>query len=114
VLWIRDLLVRIRIRTNDLQIQILLYSSVAEKMPTKQAFLKLLCLLLSEDTLPSVFIDKKSKESQQNSRNRGFSYFLHVDEYKDVSGWPQNIRFLRIQIPTLLFGLTKSAPEYGQ
>jgi hypothetical protein len=45
VLWIRDILVRIRIqiRSTDLRIRVLLFSSVADKMPKfkVQSFLRI-------------------------------------------------------------------------
>jgi hypothetical protein len=51
----------LRIRTPDLQIRIwiLLFSSVADKMPTILIFFKILCLLLFEGKLSSVFIDTR-------------------------------------------------------
>jgi hypothetical protein len=70
-----------RIRTTDLRMRIriqfkiliLLFSSVAEKMLTKNKFcLQNICLLLFEGTFTSAFKDKKS----QNCRNLGFSYFF--------------------------------------
>ncbi len=57
-----------RIRTTDSRIRILLFSSVADKMPTKKKFFffsKPFCLLLFEGpTFTSVFKDKKSKRSK--------------------------------------------------
>jgi hypothetical protein len=53
VLWICDILVWIRIR-------ILLFSSVAFKIPSQiSVFLSFFCLLLFQDTFTSVFKDKK-------------------------------------------------------
>jgi hypothetical protein len=49
------------------------FSSVADKLPTKNKFF---CLLLFEGTFTSVFIEKFKKS--QNSRNQGFSYFFSL------------------------------------
>jgi hypothetical protein len=72
VLWIRDILVRMdpdpRIRTNDVGMRILLFSSMTLKMQKKN-FHKFFCLLLFEGTL------KRHKKSQ-NRRNQGFSYYF--------------------------------------
>ncbi len=48
------------IHTNDLRIRILLFSPVADKMPTK-----FFCFLLFEGTFTSVFKDKMSKRSHK-------------------------------------------------
>ncbi len=69
VLWIRDILIRNRIRgseplTYGLRIRIVLFSSVNFKMPT--------CAKLFKGTFTSVWVMKKS----QNSRNWCFSYYF--------------------------------------
>jgi hypothetical protein len=67
VLWIRDILVRIQIRasvTLDLRIRILLFSSVADKQPTKKN--KFFAYLLLEGIFTSVFKDKKSRKDLKN------------------------------------------------
>ena len=47
------------------RIRILLFSTVADKMPTKYEFKKFFCLLLFEGIFTSVFTDKKSKRSHK-------------------------------------------------
>jgi hypothetical protein len=87
-------------------------------------FSKLFCLLLFDGTgtLPSIFIDKKSKKSQQNSRNQGFSYFFacwrkNPDPNPDLNNImtdpdsPKTYESYGSGSPTLLFGLTNSAPR---
>ncbi len=77
-LWIRDVLVRIRIL-----IRILLFSSVTFKMPTKNVFFsKFFCLLPFKGTFPSFLKDKKS----QNSRNQGF-FFLCLPDDGKIRSW---------------------------
>jgi hypothetical protein len=62
--WIRDILVRIRI---------LLFSSVADKKQTKN---KDFCLLVFEGTFTSVFKDKKSKRSHKKVEMKDFLTFF--------------------------------------
>jgi hypothetical protein len=69
VLWILDILVRMRIW---IRLKILLFPSLAFKMPTKHSFF---CYFHFEGTFTSVFKDKVIKKSQ-NSRNHGFSYYF--------------------------------------
>ncbi len=70
VLWIR-------ICTTDIRIRILPFSSVADKMPTKNKFFFQSFLLITFwDTFISVFTGKKSKRSRKNRRNEGFPYFF--------------------------------------
>ncbi len=66
VFWIRNILVRIRIRTTDsriqIRIQILLFSSVADKMPTKNKFFfHFFCSFYFEGTFTSVYIKVEKK-----------------------------------------------------
>jgi hypothetical protein len=79
-----------QIGTTDLRIRILLFSSVADKMPTKIKFFRVFCLLIFEGILTSVFINKKSK----NSKNQGFSYFFCLL----MEGSGSGILILRIRI----------------
>ncbi len=81
--WIRDILVRIRIPTNDLRIRtriwILLFRQWLTSIPQKISyFSKWFCLLLFEctGTFTSVFEDKMSKGSQRKRRNQSFLYFF--------------------------------------
>ncbi len=60
LLWIRDIWVRIRIRGG-----ILLFSSVADKMPTKNKFVLFLKVLF----IASVFKSKKKKEVKNRTSN---------------------------------------------
>ncbi len=83
VLWIRGILVRIRIHTNlqnQIWIQTLLVSSVADKMPAKNKFKKKTffdCYFLKVPVhLPSVFIDKKWKRSHKIVEIKVFSLFF--------------------------------------
>jgi hypothetical protein len=85
VLWIREILVRIH--TTDLRIRIrirfriMLFSFVADKMPTKRKFFsKFFCLLLFDGTFTSVFIDTKSKRSHKIVKIKVLLLFLLVDE----------------------------------
>jgi hypothetical protein len=76
----------VRIRTIDLRIRILLFSSVADKMPT-------VFLLISFRRYIYInFIDKKVKKKSQNSRNQGCCYFFCF--LMDGIGSPKNIRIL--------------------
>jgi hypothetical protein len=75
VLWIRDILVRIRIResipltyrsgsvfgSGSGSDQDPAFSSVANKMPKKYFFFEVVCLLPFEDTFTSVLTDKSQK-----------------------------------------------------
>ncbi len=62
VLWIRDILVRIRIRT------LLFCQQLTSQQKKLRFFFEVFCLLLFEGTFKLVFKDKTSK----NSRNQGF------------------------------------------
>ncbi len=68
--------------TTDLLIRILLFSSVAENMQTKNSFLfpKFFCFYFFECAFTSVFKDKKSK----NSRVQGFIYCFCLTMLVDV------------------------------
>jgi hypothetical protein len=60
-----------------LRIRLLLFLSVADKMPTKICFFsKFICSLLFEGTFTSVFIDKKSKRSHKLEEIKVFLIFL--------------------------------------
>ena len=73
------------IRTTDLRIRILLFSSVADKMPTKNYFFSpsFFAYYCFEDIFTSVFVDKKSKRSHKKIR---------IHTRYDGSGRPKNIR----------------------
>ncbi len=100
VLWISDILVRIRIRTTDLQIriQIMLFSSVAFKMPTKDIFFLSLFAYYQVHLHYSSQINFSVIKKSQNSRNQGFSYYFCLMMEGSRSGRFKNIRILRIQI----------------
>ncbi len=81
MLWIRDIKdPDPRIRTTDklirIRIRILFFSSVADKMPSKNIFSKFLCLILFEGTLTSILKDIKVKKKSQDSRKQGFLTFF--------------------------------------
>ncbi len=66
-----------RVRTTDLRIRILLFTSVMFKMPTKKYFLSF--LLIFEGTFTSIFKEKsqdKKKLIKQYKRNQGRAYFF--------------------------------------
>jgi hypothetical protein len=73
LLWIRDILVWI----TDLwiRIRILLFTQVADKMPTKNKFFQFFF------AYTEVFQNKKSKNKSQNSKIHAFLSFLHVDGF---------------------------------
>jgi hypothetical protein len=72
------------IRTSDLRIQILHFSSVIFKTPTKNIFYFIfIYILLFEGTFTLFFEDKGHKKSR-NSRNQGFSYYFCL--MMEVSG----------------------------
>ncbi len=86
--------------TTDLRIRILLFSSVAENMLTKNKFLfpKFFCFYFFECTFTSVFKDKKSK----NSRVQGFFLLLLLVDIGNHGRIPiqeaQYLRILRIRL----------------
>ncbi len=66
----------VRIRTTDIRIRILLFSSEADKMPTKNKFI---CLLIFEGTFTLVSRGKTSKGSHKTVEIKVFLTFLLVD-----------------------------------
>jgi hypothetical protein len=64
MLWIRDILVRIRIRASDqwIWIRILLFSSLTLKTAKKLFFSKFFCLLLFGGTFTLLYKIKSHKE----------------------------------------------------
>jgi hypothetical protein len=82
VMYIRGILLPIRICTTDLQIRILLFLSGTFKVTTKNNFFsKLFCFLpvLFECTFTPFFKEKVIKKSQK-SRNQDFSYHFLLDD----------------------------------
>jgi hypothetical protein len=74
------------IRTTDIRIRILLFSSVADKMPTKTKFFsRVFCLLHFEGTCTSVLNSPKKSE---NSRNQWYSSLFCL--LMQGSGFVQN------------------------
>jgi hypothetical protein len=66
----------LRIRTTDLRIRNLLFTSVTCKMPQKIFFFNnFFCLLLFDGTL-TTSTKMKSHKEVLNSRNQGFSYYF--------------------------------------